>query len=144
MRYTLPVALAAIPARPRWEDPQESVSVTPSPPLDTVVSVCFPPAGGPVHICRLRDYRQEQHPGCPESLRVLGLVQHPPLPTQHPPDGHQQHCAGTAGSAGASERVRSQGERTLPPSACPHFPPPHGACGPGQALLHEELGKSVE
>lgn len=52
-------------------------------------------SGGPVHICRLRDHRQEQRPGCPESLRVLGLVQHPPLSPEYPPHGHQQHRAGT-------------------------------------------------
>ena len=59
-------------------------------------------AGGPVHVCRLRDRRREQHPGCPEGLRVLGLVQHPPLPPEYPPHGHQQHCAGTGETGGVS------------------------------------------
>lgn len=57
--------------------------------------------GGPVYICRLRDHRQEQHPGCPESFRVLGLVQHPSISPEYSPHGHQQHRAGTGEAGGA-------------------------------------------
>lgn len=56
--------------------------------------------GGPVYICRLRDHRQEQHPGCPESFRVLGLVQHPSISPEYSPHGHQQHRAGTGKAGG--------------------------------------------
>lgn len=55
--------------------------------------------GGPVYICGLRDHRRAQRSGCPESLCVLGLVQHPPFSPEHSPHGHQQHRAGT-GEAG--------------------------------------------
>lgn len=93
-------------------------------------------AGGPVYVCRLRDRQQEQHPGCPESLRVLGLVQHPPLSPEYPPHGHQQHCAGTdiaGGTHGVGEGVAGETGMAVPwgQHLCITRPPVRG--GPAKA-----------
>lgn len=60
-------------------------------------------AGGPVYFCRVRDRRRDQHPECPESLCVLGLVQHPSFSPEYSPHGHQQHRAGTGEAGGCRE-----------------------------------------
>jgi hypothetical protein len=80
-------------------------------------------AGGPVYFCRLCDRGQEQRPGCTEGLRVLGLVQHPSFPPQHPPHGHQQH------RAGISRTQRDPGDGNTKPQS-PQAPLRHPPCPP--------------
>lgn len=68
-----------------------------------------------MYICSLCDHRRAQHPGCPESLCVLGFVQHPPFSPEYSPHGHQQHRAGTGEAGGLQGGSKTKGGLNNPP-----------------------------